>query len=278
LRKIAGRDKERTMLVIGERINSTRQKINEAIGSRDAAFILREAELQIKAGADYVDVNCAMTVGDELQDIEWVIGVIQGGIPNVSICVDSPNHLAIEKALKVYRAGGGIFINSITGEEGRIKEIVPIAKEYNTKLIALTMDESGMPNTADERFVVARKIYDRVRREGFPAENLYFDALIRPVATEPTQAREFLASIPMIKKLDKAKTVCGLSNVSYGLPHRTVINSAFLSMAVQAGLDAAILDPTDRLIRSSIAATRVVQCQDVHCAGYIRAYREGRLA
>jgi 5-methyltetrahydrofolate--homocysteine methyltransferase len=265
------------MLIIGERINSTRQKIGEAIKARNAASIVNEARKQIAAGAQYIDVNCAMTTTDELQDIDWVISVIQSDMPDVGICIDSPSCPAIEKALKVFSGTGGVIINSITGEEDRIRQIVPMARRHKTKLIALTMDEKGMPETASQRFDIARRIYDRVRREDFPAEDLYFDALIRPVSTEPMQAQEFLASIPMIKKLDRAKTICGLSNVSYGLPNRSVINATFLSMATQAGLDAAILDPTDKLVHSSLAASRVVMCRDGHCAEYIRAYREGRL-
>ena len=265
------------MIIIGERINSTRQRVQEAIKARNAAFIVKEASVQAKAGASYIDVNCAVTSGDELQDIDWVISVIQSELPDIGICIDSPNYLAIERALKVYSAKGGVIINSITGEDTRIRQVLPLAIKYDTKLIALTIDENGMPNSADERFEIARRIYDRVNREGFRTENLYFDALTRPVSTEPMQAQEFLRSIPMIKKLDDVKTVCGLSNVSYGLPNRPVINSTFLAMAVQAGLDAAILDPTDKLVVSSIAASRVVLCHDGYCAEYIKAFREGKL-
>jgi 5-methyltetrahydrofolate--homocysteine methyltransferase len=265
------------MLIIGERINSTRKDVQDAIKTRNAAFIVKEAAAQVKAGAEYVDVNCAVTSGDELQDIDWVISVIQSEIPDVSICIDSPNYLAIEHALKVYSAGGKLIINSITGEDARIRQILPLAIRYEAGLVALTIDDRGMPNSAQDRFEIARRIYDRVRGEGFPADKLYFDALIRPVSTEPMQAREFLHAIPLIKRLDNVKTVCGLSNVSYGLPRRHIINATFLSMAVQAGLDAAILDPTDKLIASSVAASRVVLCRDGYCADYIKAYREGRL-
>jgi len=158
------------MLIIGERINSTRKKVREAIKDRNAAFIVKEALSQVKAGANYVDVNCAVTSGDEIQDIDWVISVIQSEIPDVSICIDSPNYLAIERALKVYSAGGDIIINSITGEDSRIRQVLPLAIGHKTRLIALTMDENGMPNSAAERAEIARRIYDRVRREGFPAE------------------------------------------------------------------------------------------------------------
>ena len=265
------------MLIIGERINSTRSKIQEAIKTRNAPFILKEALAQIAGGAEFIDVNCAVTMTDEIQDIDWVISVIQSEIPNVSISIDSPNYLAIERALKVYNAGGSLFINSITAEDARIRQILPLAIEHKAKLVALTMDESGMPDTALERFEVARRIFDRVRREGFPAEDLYFDALIRPISTEPLQAREFLASLPLIKKLDGVKTVCGLSNVSYGLPNRSAVNATFVAMAAEAGLDAAILDPTDKLVTTTISAARALLCKDGYCAEYIKAFREGRL-
>jgi cobalamin-dependent methionine synthase I len=264
------------MLIIGERINSTRAHIQEAIKARSAAFISKEAQKQIEAGAAFLDINCAMSLGDEVQDIDWIISVIQSAIKGVSICIDSPNYLAIQRALEAYRSKGDLFINSITGEQDRIDRIVPLAVKYNTKLIALTMGSGGMPNSAEERFGIAKDILARVASKGFKAENLYFDPLIRPISTEPEQAKEFLRSIPMIRSLG-VKTICGLSNVSYGLPNRKAINSTFLAMAMYAGLDAAILDPTDKNIISSFKASGALLCDDEYCAGYIRAFREERL-
>lgn len=264
------------MLIIGERINSTRAHIQEAMKSRNAAFIVKEARKQIEAGAGFIDVNCAMSLGDEVQDIDWVISVIQSEIGDVGICIDSPNYLAIQRALEAYRAKGKLFINSITGEQARIDLIVPLAVKYNTGLIALTMGDGGMPNSAEERVDIAKDILAKVESKGFKAENLYFDPLIRPISTEPEQAKEFLRSIPMIKSLG-AKTVCGLSNISYGLPDRKIINSTFVAMAIQSGLDAAILDPTEKQVISSIAAAQALMCKDEYCAEYIKAFREGRL-
>lgn len=265
------------MFIIGERINSTRTRVREAIKTRNASFILKEASWQLSAGANFIDVNCAATSGDEVQDIDWVISVIQSEIKDVSICIDSPNYLAIDRALGTYKAKGSLMINSITAEERRIKHILPLAKKYNAKLIALTMGDKGMPHTASERFDVAKGIFERVTGSGFKAEDLYFDALIRPVSTEPDQAKEFLKSLPMIKGLGPVKTVCGLSNVSFGLPNRSLVNSTFLTMAIQSGLDAAILDPTDKNIISSLKATNVLLGSDDFCADYIKAFREGML-
>ena len=264
------------MLIVGERINSTRESIQGAIKTRNAGFITGEAQRQIASGAWFVDINCAVTDGDEVKDIDWVVSVIQASIPDVSICIDSPNHLAIARALEVYRAKGSVMINSITAEPERIDRILPLAVRSNSRLIALTMDDKGMPNTADERFKVARYIVDRVKSGGFDPSNLYFDPLIRPISTEPEQAGEFLKSISLIKSLG-VNTICGLSNVSFGLPNRKLINSVFLAMAIQSGLDAAILDPTDRLMRSALTAAEAIAGRDEYCAGYIAAFREGRL-
>lgn len=265
------------MLIIGERINSTRKQIQEAIRSRDAEFIIKEAGAQIKAGANFIDVNCAVTQGDEVQDMDWVLSVIQSEIKDASLCIDSPNDLAIDRALQVYNGKGSLMINSITGEDARIAKILPFALKHKTKLIALTMDENGMPDTAEERFNIAKKILAKVARKGFRPEDIYFDALIRPISTEPNQAKEFLNSIPLIKSLGPVKIVCGLSNISFGLPDRSLINSVFLSMAMAAGLDAAIIDPTDRKIVSGIKTSNALLARDEYCAEYIKAFREGRL-
>jgi 5-methyltetrahydrofolate--homocysteine methyltransferase len=264
------------MLIIGERINSTRQKIREAIAGRDAAFIIKEAAGQLAAGAGFIDVNCAMTEGDEIADMEWAVSVIQGGFPDVSICIDSPDGLAIEAAIRAYKARGGLMINSITAEAERIDKILPLALKAGARLIALTMDDKGMPDTAEDRTRIARHVLERVKKDGFDPKDLYFDPLIRPVSTEPSQAGEFLRSIPMIKALG-AKTICGLSNVSFGLPDRKLVNAAFLSMAVHSGLDAAILDPTDRLVYSSLKASLAVEGRDEYCASYIKTFRDGKL-
>lgn len=265
------------MIVVGERINSTRKSIREAIASRNGALILKEAANQLGAGADYIDVNCAMTAGDEVQDIDWVISILQSEIKDISICIDSPNYLAIDRALNTFKGVGKVLINSITGEESRINRIVPLAMKHNAKLIALTIDDKGMPDSAVRRFEIARYIYEYLRKTGFKPENLYFDALIRPISTEPDQGREFLKSLPLIKGLPGASTICGLSNISFGLPNRSLINSTFLVMAIHAGLDSSILDPTDKNVRSVLKASMTILGQDEYCAGYIKAYREGML-
>lgn len=264
------------MIIIGERINSTRPQIQAAIKSRNSALILKEAVSQVNAGADYIDVNCAQALGDEVQDIDWAVSVIQSEIEDANICIDSPNYLAIERALDIYKAKGELIINSITGEEARMKKILPLAMRRKAKVIALAMDERGLPETAADRFEMAKKILEQVKREGLKLEDLYIDPLVRPVLTEPKQAKEFLEALPLIKNLG-VKTICGLSNVSFGLPDRSLINHTFLSMAIHAGLDAVILDPLDKKVLAALKTSKALLGMDDYCIDYIKSFREKKL-
>ncbi|MFH1996505.1 MAG: dihydropteroate synthase [Candidatus Omnitrophota bacterium] len=265
------------MVIIGERINSTRKDIQKAIRSKNSSVIVDEAKRQVDHGASVLDVNCAMGLENEHQDLDWTISILNDRFPGIGICIDSPNYRAIEAALKVYKGGGAIFINSITGEDARIDAITPLAVKYNAKVIALTMDERGMPEGVEERAAIAEKILKKTNRHGLKDEALYFDPLVRPLSTEPEQAKALLAAIPAIKKIGGVKTICGLSNISFGLPKRSVINAAFLAMAIYAGLDAGIVDPTDRGIYATIKSATALIGEDEYCAGYIGSFREGKL-
>ena len=265
------------MLIIGERINSTRAPVQKAIKARNAAFIVKEAKGQCAAGATILDINCAMGLDDEVQDIDWVISVVHSEMPSAGISIDSPNYRAIERALVVYKGTGDVFINSITADDAKMSRILPLALKYNAKLIALTMDEGSMPRTKLERRDIAKKIVTRVKEMGFDETRLYFDPLIRPLATEPEQAEEFLSSIGLIKELGPVKTICGLSNISFGLPKRSVINSVYLSLARARGIDAALIDPLDKNVMSALFASEALLGSDLYCKNYIKAFREGKL-
>lgn len=263
------------MLIIGERINSSRPDIQKAIKARNAASIAKEMRSQFEAGAKVLDINCAMGLDDELDDIGWVTSVLQSEIPEAGLCIDSPNYLAIEHALRAFKGKGEVFINSVTAEESKIAKILPLAVKYRANLIALVMDDGGMPSTKAQRGEIAGTILAAARRFGLDETRLYFDPLIRPLATEPDQASEVLGSIALIKSLGPVKTICGLSNISYGLPRRSLVNSAFLGLAVAAGLDAAILDPTERKVASTIFACEALLGKDLYCRNYLSAYRKG---
>ncbi|MBI3991325.1 MAG: dihydropteroate synthase [Candidatus Omnitrophica bacterium] len=264
------------MLIIGERINSTRKGVQEAIEKKDAAFIQEEALKQFKSGAHFIDINCGNPdEAKELENLEWAIGLVQKTV-DAPLCVDSSSVRALEKGLSLCNKPG--MINSTTGEKKMLDKILPLAKKYNARLVALTNDEKGMPKTAEDRIKIAEYILKEAKNAGVPEENIYFDCLVRPISAEPDQAVEFLRAVTLIKKLGDTKTACGLSNVSFGLPQRKLINSTFMCMAIYAGLDAAIVDPTDSRMLTSIFASEALIVKDEYCMNYITAIREGRLS
>ncbi|MBN1383370.1 MAG: methyltetrahydrofolate cobalamin methyltransferase [Elusimicrobia bacterium] len=261
------------MLVIGERINATRKSMGEAITKKDSDFIRQEAVKQLEAGADILDVNCGMSVKDESSNMEWLVNTVQDAA-DTSLVIDSPNPAVIESGLKLCRKKA--IVNSITGEKERIEKIMPLVEKYNADVIALTMDEKGMPNTSEERYNIAEKIADSIKKYKVPLDRVYFDLLVRPISTEPNQANEFLGAVSLVKKNLKAKTVCGLSNISFGLPNRKLINATFLTMSFYAGLDAAIIDPTDKNMMLTIRSSEALLARDEYCLKYITAFREGK--
>lgn len=265
------------MIIIGERINATRKNIREAIERKDAKFIQQEALNQVNSGADLLDVNCGMDIKSESDNMEWLVKTVQEAV-NVPLVIDSPSPEVIERGLKTYRnlnssAGCRLMVNSITADKERADKILPLVKKYDAGVVALTMDEAGMPKTASERVVLAGKILKLSEQYGVRTENIYFDPLVRPISTEPEQVKEFLSAVKEIKISLGAKTVCGLSNVSFGLPERRLLNSTFLAMAIYAGLDAAIIDPTDSQMVLVLRASEALLAEDEYCMKYIAACR-----
>lgn len=261
------------MLIIGERINATRKTMGEAIRKLDKKFIQDEAVKQVNAGADYIDINCGTDPAGEVESIEWLVKIVEE-VVSVPLVIDSSNPVAVKKGLDVCTRK--VLINSINYQTA--DTILPLVKQYGSQIVALTLDEgTHMPDSAEERLSIAKKIMEKITKYDIAAENVYFDPLVRPISTEPNQAKEFLESIKLIKSTLGAKTVCGLSNISFGLPNRKLINSTFLAMALVYGLDAAIIDPTDKIMISTIKAGHTLLCQDDFCADYIAAYRNGTL-
>jgi len=261
---------------IGERINSSRRAIARALESKDEAFIRREAALQKKAGAHMLDVNCAFNTKDEIKDMEWLVGIVQketGGLP---LSIDSPNPEAIEAGLRAHK--GKALVNSITLEKGRRDAILPLVKKYKAGIIVLTIDEKGMPETAEERTDLAKKALDLVKNYGIPGADLYVDPLVRPISSEPKQALEVIKAVKSIKSSSDIKLTCGLSNISFGLPDRSMLNAVFLAMMLAAGLDAAILDPLNKKIDAILKTSAALLGDDEFCMEYIKSYREGGLS
>lgn len=258
--------------IVGERINSSREAIARAIEAKDENFIRKEARLQKQCGAEMLDINCAFNSADEAADMEWLVKIVQAEA-KLPLSIDSPNPIAIEIGLKNHK--GKALVNSITLENKKIKAIVPLVKKYGAQVIVLAMDEKGMPSNAHERVAMAGRILETAKENGLSPNDIYVDPLVRAVSSEPNQGLEVIESVRLIKSKYNLKLACGLSNVSFGLPGRSMLNSVFLAMLIAAGLDAAILDPTNKNIRIAVKASEALLGRDEYCKEYLKNYRKG---
>ena len=264
------------MIVIAEKINGTLPLVKTIIQNRERERLLDLAKQQAEAGANYVDVNVGTGIGsreDEIQAMQWAVETIQHEV-ETPLCIDSADPAVLESGLKS-RNGRPSLINSAKAEQESLEKVVPLASVYGVPLIALTMDESGIPKTLDDRLRAAGKVVSACESFGVPIENIFFDLLVMPISTDVKQGLKTLAAITEVKKqFPGCKTVLGISNVSYGLPERGRLNSAFQNMAVYAGLDAAIIDPLDYEISAAVKTAEVLVGRDRHCRKYTRAFRK----
>lgn len=263
------------MIIIGELINSTRKKIKEAIANGDSDYIQSIAKKQVLGGADFVDVNAGAFVHDEVKYLLWLVEVVQQ-VCDKPLALDSPNPKALEEAIKIHQ--GTPMINSITMEQDRFAKILPLVKEYDAKVIALCMDDKGMPETATDRLKIAEKLINELDKEGVKPDRVFLDPLIKPISVNGEYGLQALDTISGIAAWKTgAHITCGLSNISYGLPKRMLLNQAFLVMAMTRGLDSAIIDPTEKQMTSLIKAAEVLLNKDDFGMEYIRASRADEL-
>jgi cobalamin-dependent methionine synthase I len=263
------------VLIIGERINASRKSIAEAITSRNAPLIQIEAKSQAVAGADYIDVNAGTFVGEEIKHLQWIIETVQE-IVDLPLCIDSPDPSVIKAMLPLVKKSP--MINSITLEPFRLEEILPLVAKYKTKVIALCQSGESIADTAEAKVKMARQLVEKVKAAGIPLDDLYIDPLVYPLATNDRSALETLDAIEKImKEFPGVHTTCGLTNVSYGLPNRKLVNRTFLVLAIDRGLDSAILDPTDKQLFGTLKAALMIAGKDEFCMEYIAGFREGKL-
>ncbi|MDR0396706.1 MAG: dihydropteroate synthase [Oscillospiraceae bacterium] len=262
------------MIIIGEKINSTLKAVRPAIEKYDAASIQSLAKRQADAGASFIDVNAGMFHDSEPERLAWLVETVQAAVDK-PFSIDSPSAAAVSAALKANKNGSPL-VNSITDEKARFDAILPLALEYKAKLIALCMDDEGMPETADGRFAIAERLITKLTGAGVPLCDIYIDPLVRPVSTGPHYGVAAIETIRRVKKeYPDAHIACGLSNVSFGLPARKLVNQAFLVAAMAAGMDGAILDPLDTKLMSLIWAAEALLGIDEYCLEYLDKYREG---
>lgn len=264
------------MIIIGEKINSSIQNVKEAIEKRNREFILDLAKRQAEAGVDYIDINAGMFKQTEGETLLWLLEAVQTAT-SLPVCIDSPSFAAAEQVLAQYQ-GKKPILNSITLEEKRFQPMLELVKRYDTAVIALCMDDQPMRESALELVEIAEKLAGRLLDSGVAAEDIFIDPLIRPLSTDSDSGKIALETIAGIRAvLPDVNIVCGLSNISYGLPRRAHINRAFLISAMAMGLNAAILDPLDKKIMSLYYAANAVLGEDEYCMDYLDAYREGML-
>ena len=264
------------MIIIGEKINSTLKSIRPAMESRDKAAIVDLAKRQYEAGASYIDVNAGMFYENELEILQWLIESIQETV-DAPFAIDSPNAKAILVGLKANKNGKPI-INSITGEKERINSVLPLIAEYKTGVIALCMDDRGMPETSKERVEIAQTLIKTLTREGVPLCDIYVDPMIRPIGTGSHYGIVALETMRTVKnEYPDVHIACGLSNISFGIPARKVMNQAFLVAAMTSGMDGAILDPLDKKLMTFLYATEALLGVDDFCMNFITKFREDML-
>ncbi len=263
------------MIIVGELINASRKAIGTAIESQDAEAIRRTASDQFENGADYIDVNAGVFVGKEPEYLKWLVKTVQEAT-DAPCAIDSPDPKAIETALSVHK--GTALINSISLEKERREALLPVVAGTDLKVIALCMSDAGMPKTLEDRIAIADKLVDLLVKNNIRMENIFVDPLVQPVSTDGEFGRAFLNSVEKImSKFRGVHTICGLSNVSYGLPERKLLNRTFVSMAIAKGLDAAIVNPMDKAMMANIAAAEALAGRDEFCMNYLKAYRAKKL-
>lgn len=257
--------------IIGERINPTgKKRFQEALRTGDINYILNQAISQVKAGAEILDVNVGLPEIDEAAMMVKAVKSIQS-IVEVPLQLDSTIPEVLEAGLRVYN--GKPIVNSVNGEEKSLAAVLPLVKKYGASVVGLTLDEDGIPEQADRRFAIAKKIYERAVSLGIPNEDIYIDCLTLTASAQQSGVMETLTAVRRVKEELGLKTVLGVSNISFGLPGRELVNHTFLTMALQSGLDLPIMNPNVASMTGSVLAFRLLKGYDKNSLHYIDQYQ-----
>jgi len=271
---VIARLESESVLLIGELINCTRKKVGEAAQKRDVEFFKEIASRQANAGADMLDVNGGLP-GQEKELLPWLVNIVQETVAT-PLCLDSADPAALGRALPLCRKRA--MINSITDEPARMQALLPPLKEFRPKVIALCLGEAGPPNTVADRVSTASRLVDRLTAEGFVLDDIYVDPCVLPIGTDSEQGKALMEATGRIKALYPGVHVsAGISNVSFGLPARKLLNQVLLLLLMAQGLDTAIVDPCDPQLMMNVRAAEALLARDEYCANYIQAFREGKL-
>lgn len=258
------------MKIVGERLNPTgKKRFQQALIDEDISYFIAQAIEQVDGGAEILDLNVGFPGVDEGRMQEKIIKGIQS-VLDTPIQIDSTKAEAIERALRVYN--GKAIVNSVNGEEEKLNKILPLVKKYNAQVIGLTLDEKGIPETALERLEIAKKIVEKAEEYGISKDDIYIDCLALTVSSQGESAMETLKAITLIKSELGVKTALGVSNISFGLPNRELINKSFLNLAMYAGLDLGIINPNSKGMMETIKAFKVLDNVDGATEEYIQMF------
>lgn len=258
--------------VVGERINPTgKKRLQQALREGDSAYPCAQAVAQAEAGAQVLDVNAGLPGIDEAATLERLVRDLQA-VTDLPLQLDSSNPEALSRALRIYN--GKPIVNSVNGEQKTLDEILPLCKKYGAAVVGLTLDEQGIPTSAEGRFAIARKIVNAATAIGIPKEDIYIDCLTLTASAQQEGAVQTLEALTRCKRELGVRTVLGVSNISFGLPCRGYLNTTFLTMAMAAGLDLAIMNPNTPEMMAAVRAYRVLTSQDRQSAEYVAAYAD----
>ena len=262
---------DRRFVIIGERINPTGRKLlAEEMKAGDFSRVERDTIAQVEAGAHMLDVNAGIPLADEPAILARTIQLVQS-LTDVPLSIDSSIVEALEAGLAVYQ--GRPLVNSVTGEEEQLARVLPLVKKYGAAVVAISNDETGISEDPDVRFAVAKRIVERAADHGIPREDIIVDPLLMPIGALPTAGRQVFRILGRLRDELKVNTICGASNVSFGLPNREGINGAFLTMAMASGLTSAITNALADGVRQSVMSGDVLMGNDGDAARWIRTFR-----
>jgi len=259
-------------VIIGERINPTGRKALAAEMKRgDYSRVEADALAQVAAGAHMLDVNAGIPLADEPAMLRDVVQLVQS-ITDVPLSIDSSIVAALEAGLSVYQ--GKPLVNSVTGEEERLEVVLPLVAKYGAAVVAISNDETGISEDPDERFKVAKKIVERAADHGIPRSDVVVDPLVMPIGAINSAGLQVMHLVRRLRDELQVNTTCGASNVSFGLPNRNGVNSAFLTMAMAAGMTSAITSPLHPEVMQAVLGADVMMGHDPNCERWIRQYRD----
>jgi 5-methyltetrahydrofolate--homocysteine methyltransferase len=265
------------MLIIGESLNATRKDVREAVISHDDAYIMSLAKEQIDKGANMLDVNAAVAGRNESEDLAWMVKTVQS-VVDVPLVLDSSDPDALVSAMKVHR--GSPMINSLSAESEKIESLLPVVCDFDCDVIVLCMDDSGIPNDVDTRIVMARKAVEPLLKAGKRADQIYLDPLVMSVSVDTAAPKKTLELYQLfsegVEGLEGVNTTGGLSNVSFGMPNRRLLNSLFLTMAIAMGMNSCLVDVRNQALMSGIYGAMAL-LDDKAFKNYLKMSRKGQI-